>query len=580
MLSCRGRSLAVLLVGAVLLIVVIAGGMLIAATEGLPEGVPRLIRWGVGIVAVLLLTGYGWVLWRLGIGARGLAKAALHQSEERLRFALQCAEAAIWDWDLVSGRVEWDEEFCRLYGIPPTLPPSFGAWLGCVHPEDRDRVGREVREMLDRGKPRFRIEFRIVHPERGMRWLAGLGKAVYSADGKPLRLSGINLDITERKDMEFALTRAVEEGRRANLAKSKFLAAASHDLRQPIQSMMLFSATLATKLRGHPAAPLAGRIGASVEALRQLLDSLLDISKLDAGLVVPAAVPVDLAQFVRHMVADCEPKAAAKGLRVRTMCGNAVIVSDPALLRRILANLLDNAVKFTERGGVLVGCRRRGDCVRIQVIDTGIGISPQCLDSVFDEFVQLGNPGRDRTQGLGLGLATVRRMANLLGHRLAVRSRPGHGSSFSVDVPLAAAANQPLPEPAATPVPHPLPRRVLVVDDEVAILDAMRSVLEGWGQEVAVATCLDDALDRVRQGFSPDLLITDFRLTAGRTGSEVIHRLREVCDRTVPTLLLTGDMDLQAAGVPQTALLHKPIRPEDLRLAIGRMGETPPADAA
>lgn len=506
------------------------------------------------------------IVGRRGGWGRLPGRRCRRQSEERLHFALQSAGAAIWDWDLVTGRVEWTDEFYPLYGIPPSLPPSYDLWLRCVHPEDRDRTHREVQKTLDHGS-QFRIEFRIVHPERGVRWLAGLGKLVYSPEGTPLRLSGINLDITERKEMEFDLKRAVEEARRASLAKAKFLAAASHDLRQPIQSIMLSTATLSCRLREHPAAAIAGRIEASVESLRQLLDSLLDISKLDAGLVVPETISFDLAEFIRQTVADYEPKAAAKGLRMKVVCDNAFADSDPSLLRRILGNLLDNAVKFTERGGVIVGCRRRGDGIRIQVTDTGIGIAPQYLDNIFDEFVQLGNTARDRTQGLGLGLATVRRMANLLGHRLTVRSRPAHGSSFSVDVPLAAVPPaQPSLDEAATPAL--LPRRVLVVDDEVAVLDAMCLALEGWGCDVAVAACLDEALDKVRQGFAPDLLITDFRLAGERTGSEVIHRLREVCDRTVPTLLLTGDMDLQVIGVPQTTLFHKPIRLEELRLAI------------
>ncbi len=244
-------------------------------------------------------------------------------------------------------------------------------------------------------------------------------------------------DITDRRRFERELQAARDKAERASMAKTKFLTAASHDLRQPAQSLTLFTDLLAAKLAGHPDATIVEHLQRSVDALRLLLDGILDLSRMDAGLVVPLARPFAIAPLLAQLGIEYEARARQAGLRLRARPCNARVVSDPLLLERILRNLLENALRYTRRGGILLGCRRRGDRLRIEVWDSGIGLAPEQMDNIFEEFYQAGNPERDRAKGLGLGLAIVERLARLLDHHVTVSSREGRGSRFAVTVPLA-----------------------------------------------------------------------------------------------------------------------------------------------
>lgn len=250
-------------------------------------------------------------------------------------------------------------------------------------------------------------------------------------------------DISDRKAAEQALIAAKEDAERANRAKSQFLAAASHDLRQPVQSLYFFHEALAGKLRGHPGAPILATMQTALDALKSLLDGLLDISKLHAGTVTIETSAFPIAVLLDRVVAEYAPRAMACGVALRLVRSSAWVHSDPAQLERIVRNLVDNALKYSPDGGaVVVGCRNAGDEVLVQVVDTGPGIPPERQDAVFEEFVQLDNPERDRAKGLGLGLAIVRHLARLLGHRVMLRSRGGHGTCFSVAMPRARAGRE------------------------------------------------------------------------------------------------------------------------------------------
>jgi len=227
------------------------------------------------------------------------------------------------------------------------------------------------------------------------------------------------------------------EAEQANAAKSRFLAAASHDLRQPFQAMRLYHFLLEQGLADERAREVHRQLGTAMESGESLLNALLDVSTLESGTVQPRLADMAVRDLIAAKLAEVQPAAAAKGLHLRSRACDMVVRSDPLLLGRILGNLLANAVRYTERGGVLVACRRRAGALRIEVWDTGAGIPPEQLETVFEEFVQLGNPARDPGRGLGLGLSVVRRTAHLLGHPLDVRSVPGRGSCFAVTVPLA-----------------------------------------------------------------------------------------------------------------------------------------------
>ncbi len=375
----------------------------------------------------------------------------------------------------------------------------------------------------------------------------------------------------ENADLAAALQLQKDAAEEASLAKTRFLAAASHDLRQPVHALSLFVGAL----RGYPLAAepsqLVGRIEDSVSAMDGLFSALLDISRLDAGVVAPDIKPFPIETLLRRLEHDYAGDAAAKGLTLRIKPCAAFVRSDPVLLERILRNLVSNAVRYTDRGGVLVGCRRREN-LRIEVWDTGRGIPPTHVQRVFEEFFQLDNPERDRAKGLGLGLAIVRRLAGLLGHKVSIYSQPGRGSVFSIDVPLAEAAQFVAPSQNAGATRHGL---ILVIDDETAIQEGMRSLLQGWGHSVLCGGSGEEILAQARTVTArPDLIICDYRLRGGETGAQVIDRLRQTYFHQIPALLITGDTApdrLEEAAGSGLLLLHKPVANSRLRAAVNNL---------
>lgn len=359
----------------------------------------------------------------------------------------------------------------------------------------------------------------------------------------------------------------------ANLAKTRFLAAASHDLRQPMHAIGLYATVLKPKLAGREAEQTLIKLQASVNAMEDLLNAILDISRLDAGAVVPRPQRLDIRDLLTRLREDFQLEAEARGLQLRLHGIPAWGMSDPILLDRILRNLISNALRYTRQGGVLLALRRRRQALRIQVWDTGIGISEQDQELIFQEYQQIANPERDRAKGLGLGLAIVRRLADLLRHPLSLCSRYGRGTVFSLDVPMVSAempVNLP-PTLAMEDITH-LQGHVLVVDDDEAVRDALTSLMSQWGLQVHTAA--SSAAAMAWRDAPLDLLITDYRLadTDGLALAQALCRQRR--DGTLPVIIITGDTStesvrrLQAGGFP---VLHKPIRPARLRALVGRL---------
>ncbi len=376
--------------------------------------------------------------------------------------------------------------------------------------------------------------------------------------------------------LEQKVAERTQELEAANRAKTRFLAAASHDLRQPMHALGLFIAQLRARIHETETLTLVGRVESAVTALQELLDALLDISRLDAGVVSPAPVDFRLQPLFTRLEAAFAPQAERKEVRLRAAPTRLAVRSDPVLLDRILLNLLANAVRYTERGAILLGCRRRADHVRIEVWDTGVGIAPEHRDAIFQEFYQVGNPERDRAKGLGLGLAIAARLARLLGSRIDMRSHPGKGSVFAIELPLGAACAE---TKSATQVPvlsEALPgARVLVVDDDALVREAMTSAIAQWGCRVAMAANGDEAVTLIAgEDEQPDVILCDYRLPNGETGVEVIARLRAAAGRPVPAALITGDTAperLREAKLAGHALLHKPVHPARLRALLEQL---------
>jgi signal transduction histidine kinase/ActR/RegA family two-component response regulator len=380
-------------------------------------------------------------------------------------------------------------------------------------------------------------------------------------------------------DLERRVAERTRELDDANQAKSRFLAAASHDLRQPMHALRLFVEQLRSAKQGADLNALVARIEAAATAMGELLDELLDLSKLDAGVVAAQPQVLRIADLLESIATQFAPLAREKGLKLRIVPSGAWVHSDPALVHRILLNLVSNAVSYTARGGVLVGCRRRGQSLRIAVWDTGCGIPEDRWQDIFREFVQLDHPQRDRGKGLGLGLAIVSRLAELLGSRIELRSTVGRGSMFGIDVPLADAASQVEPPPAQRePQQRAASLRgtfVVIVEDDEPALVGMQRLLEDWGCLTLTAGTAAEALAKlIEHDRPPELIVCDYRLRAGVTGIEAIRQIRTAAQCPVPAVLVTGDTTpevLRAANERGLPVLHKPVSPAKLRALLAQL---------
>lgn len=397
------------------------------------------------------------------------------------------------------------------------------------------------------------------------------------------------------------LSRQKEKAERASLAKTRFLAAASHDLRQPMHALVLLVGALRAGEAPERAASIIARIQASVDAMQDLFTALLDVSRLDAGAIEahprafalsPVLVRVceafSACAECRHRFDGCTPApagaceafsgdAGAKGLSLRIVPTRLWVRADPVLVERIVRNLVSNAVRYTRRGGVLVGCRRRGDAVRVEVWDTGVGIAPEHQQEIFQEFVQLDNPERDRSRGLGLGLAIVQRLARLLDTRIELRSRPGRGSVFSVllaRTPPEAHA-QPPPGNGVADTGVLRGSLIMAIDDDAAARGGMHELLRGWGCYTVIAASGAQAMASLEAlEREPDLILCDYRLPGSENGIDLMLRLRSGLATRPALAVVTGDTSAGVAAHARRhriALLYKPVRPAELAALMARL---------
>lgn len=376
------------------------------------------------------------------------------------------------------------------------------------------------------------------------------------------------------------LTEEKERAEFANRSKSQFLAAASHDLRQPAHALGLYIATLRALLRAPDVEReaidnIVERLQAALKSLSQLLNVLLDISRLDAGVIDVEPHRFPLQQELDALDNQFEHTAAAKGLVLRIRPTSIWLETDPVLLHSILSNLLSNAIRYTERGVVRVVCRRRNGDAEIRVLDTGIGIASDQLSNIFMEFYQVDNAARDREKGLGLGLAIVQRTAALIGAQIHVGSVPDRGSIFSVRLPMMQHAQTPdgsIFVQGAEPVAGHRQKTILVVDDDRDVLTGMQTLLRTWGHTVFAAQSLDEAMAVTKAHRSElDLLITDFRLARHVTGIDIIHAVFQSVGRTIPAIIITGDTSpegINAASSIGFHVLHKPLDPQEMQALV------------
>jgi len=380
----------------------------------------------IGVLAAAGLASVGWNAVRAGRQAK---EAAAH-----LSLALDAARAAAWEWDVANNRTHWSEGQWGLLGLPDNAVPSWQARRACIFDEDLLRIDISLQTAIREGRGQLVNQFRIHHPS-GCRWLLGSCHLSYDAEGNLARIAGVNVDITQLKETESRLDAARRAAERANAVKSTFLAAANHDLRQPAQSLALLHAALVPQTTGTASQKVVTVMGQAIAALNELLDSLVEVSRLDAGIVDAHPAVVAVGPLLDRLIDEYAHRAEAAGLRLHRVATGATVTTDPLLLERILRNLIENGLRYTTSGGIVIGCQRRAGRLALVVADSGFGIPADQTEAVFEEFVQLHNSARDRRRGLGLGLAIVRRLAALLRAELQVRSCPGRGSRFLVILP-------------------------------------------------------------------------------------------------------------------------------------------------
>ncbi|MDH5445701.1 MAG: hybrid sensor histidine kinase/response regulator [Gammaproteobacteria bacterium] len=381
-----------------------------------------------------------------------------------------------------------------------------------------------------------------------------------------LRIENIDL-VNDLSKQNIQAEQAKEEAVQADLSKSKFLAAASHDLRQPLHALGLFVDALENRITYPEVRNIVDNIRISTDALSDLLNSLLDISKLDAGVLEPKPTDFLLKPILQRIQTDFDEVASSKSLRLEVIDCDFVIHTDPSMLERILRNLVSNAIRYTNKGHIKLDCQLIKNQVQIEVHDTGIGIASEQQLKIFEEFYQIENPERDRRKGLGLGLAIVKRLADLLTIQLALKSTPNQGSTFSVTVPFVDSISSQIAQ--TTQFTDDLQNtRVMVIDDEAMIRLGMRNVLEEWHCMVLEAESIQQAMDHLSSDCHIDMILTDYRLRNNETGIEAIRRIHDHCLQTIPAIILTGDTDPQRIREAKDSgfhLLHKPVSPAKLR---------------
>lgn len=384
-------------------------------------------------------------------------------------------------------------------------------------------------------------------------------------------ISSVIRDVTSRKEMEQELIAARHEAERANKANTAFLAAASHDLRQPVQALALLNGALRRTVKDELSLEMVQSQQNSLDAMTNLLNSLLDISRLDAGKVEPEFEDFRIQRLIDRLHAEFSRQARQKGLSFNgDACEQVVIRSDPNLLGEIIQNFVSNAIRYTETGEVRLTCRAAGDELWIDVKDTGIGIDAAQLEEIFREFHQIRNPGLE-TEGFGLGLAIVKRLADLLGHRIQVESSVGHGSTFSVCLPIVERRDAP-PVQSEGPADEPAAARttgmILLVEDDPKVTKAWGLLLEAEGFQVATAESATEVAALTRDlDVPPDLIISDFHLVDGSTGVEAVEVVRVAFDREIPAFIVTGDTSKlvdEARSTKNCIIMNKPVNTDDM----------------
>ncbi len=467
-------------------------------------------------------------------------------------------------------------------------------WLAAHDFEDRDVHGLSHYDVLSCIPEHWKEEHRrclageAVHNDEDCytthagqtKWLRREIIPWRTGDGK---IGGVLLfgeDITARKEAELALHKSYSEleqrvadrtadlaalkdqADRANAQKSWFVAAASHDLRQPLQASLAYLSVLGRKSGSPELEELSNKARQPLKAMSDILDVLLDISDIESGHVLPRHQDFLIGEMIFRVVANAQHQASEKGLRLSYLPTDIAVRSDPKLLERVVTNFVTNAIRYTDKGLIGIDCQQSDDKVCLSITDTGIGIPPEAVGTIFEDHVQLGNPARDRRKGLGLGLSIAKRIADNLGHRISVASELGRGSSFTIKLPPAQGGCERacVAAPSAVPAAARSNPIVLLIDDDQDVADALQMLLQSYDFETYMANGPGPAMAILQAGLTPGLVLCDYRMP-GSNGLEVIRNIRRHLNTDVASVLLTGDTGIQAipSDIANCALVHKPV---------------------
>ncbi|WP_207062422.1 NahK/ErcS family hybrid sensor histidine kinase/response regulator [Motiliproteus sp. SC1-56] len=555
------------------------------------------------------MPGGGYVNTYMDITAHKRTEEALRESEQSIRIYTDNVPVLIAYLDCERNYLFVNRAYAETFGIRDRHNIS---GTPCYKILDRDEYEQRtpfINRVLKGERQRF--ETRLPHPDGQVRYADVTYIPHIGEYGDVLGYFTLYQDITERRQAELALqetnenleqrvherTQAISainkelrkentiraliedelrqaksEADEANQGKTRFLAAASHDLLQPLNASRLFASALGQRGHDEETAELVRNLDGSLKAAEELLVTLLDISKLDAGALEPTLTHFRLGTLFGNLQAEFRVLAAEKGLDFRSVNCDQVVHSDQQLLRRVLQNFLSNAIRYTQSGRILLGCRRRGSTLRVEVWDTGVGIPDNKIKEVFEEFRRIDNPKHSQVKGLGLGLAITERIARMLEHPLNVRSWVGAGTVFSIDLPLGdpqkVVKKSPRGRGAGGRASNLNGVKVLCIDNEPNILEGMAALLKGWGCEVRTALSEADALAQAETGFVPDIILADYHLGETQTGIMALEALARHWEQPVPAIVITADRTDEIQEEVATfgaRLLHKPMKPAGLR---------------
>jgi PAS domain S-box-containing protein len=521
--------------------------------------------------ASILAISFGALVLTALFSERRLQGIALLDREARLQEALRAGGVMAFEWDRATDQVRHSQNTVQILGFGSKDVVSGSEMLGRIHPDDRPHVTACIQGVTV-DKPSYSVTFRYRRGDGdGEVWLEQVGTAQFDSDGIPVRIRGLTTDITERKRFEEEISRAQKLAERADRAKSIFLAAASHDLRQPLQTLRFLHGALEQQHPHGEQQEIVAGIGHSIDTMSGMLSSLLDINRLEAGNLRPSKSDFAVNEMFNSVAIDLLRPLEQKGLQWRVVPSALVVHSDKRMLEEMLRNLLSNAIRYTDRGKILLGCRRASDRIRIEVWDTGIGIPGDQLPHIFEEYYC--DPERG---GFGLGLAIVKRLGETLDHRVDVRSTQGKGTRFSIEVPRGRAQVGVSESVLAADVDdEPFRGTVLVIEDETSVRSALKRMLTSRGiGVVGVATVSEAAALIEQQDLIPDLVLCDYNLPGPVNGIESIKSLRTALAWELPAIVMTGDTrarTMEAIASHGVSLLVKPFLPNELIQLINRL---------